>query len=270
MEIPALPTRPQPVPSTSGHMPARASPAALGTPHPTPASAVPSTLHGTQAPHPPIPSATAAPPTPGDATAAGHSAAVAPGEASAAAAPAVAGAATGSCAAVATATPATALPPAPNFPVPPGASAAAHCGRRPLRRRRRYDTASDAFPAHPLPRYPSRVPPAAASCSGRVHDTPACALSACRCSLGAWSFCRCQRLLEAGQERPYRYGRVPLCPPAEKRTAGLAPQCLRFSTSLQSSRPQLEQYSKRSSRRMRRATRPRRYAAASQSKFSPR
>ena len=71
--LPALPTRPLPAPSAGGYMPARASPAAPGIPHPTPASAVPSTLHGTQAPHPSVPSASAAPPTPGDADAAGHS-----------------------------------------------------------------------------------------------------------------------------------------------------------------------------------------------------
>ena len=51
-----------------------------------PASAVPSTLHGTQAPHFPVPSAAAATSTSGDA--AGHFAAVTPGAASAAAAPA--------------------------------------------------------------------------------------------------------------------------------------------------------------------------------------
>ena len=70
--------------------PARASTGAPGIPHPTTASTVPSTLHGTQAPHPPVPFASAAPPTPGDAAAAGQSAAVAPGEASAAAVPAAA------------------------------------------------------------------------------------------------------------------------------------------------------------------------------------
>ena len=77
--LPALSTRSPPAPSASGHMPARASPAAPGIPHPTPASAVPSTLHGIQAPHPPVPSASAALPTPGDTAAAGQSAAVAPG-----------------------------------------------------------------------------------------------------------------------------------------------------------------------------------------------
>ena len=57
MGLPALPTRPPLAPSAGGHMPARASTAAPGIPHLTPASAVPSTLHGTLAPHPPVPSA---------------------------------------------------------------------------------------------------------------------------------------------------------------------------------------------------------------------
>ena len=109
-------------------MPARASTAAPGIPHPTPASAVPSTIHGTQAPHPHVPSASAAPPTPGDAAAAGHPAAVAPGEASAAAVPAVVNAAAAPSAAEATAPPAVAPPPALSPPAPPGAAAAAHSG----------------------------------------------------------------------------------------------------------------------------------------------
>ena len=98
-------------------------------PHPTPASAVPSTLHGTQAPHPPVPSASAAPTTPGDAAAAGQSAPVAPGEASAAAVPAAANAAAAPSAAVATAPPAIAPPPAPSPPATPcAATAATHSG----------------------------------------------------------------------------------------------------------------------------------------------
>ena len=116
MGFPALPNRPPPTPSAGGHMPARASPAAAVIPHPTPASAVPSTLDGTQGPHPPVPSASAAPPTPGDAVAARQSSAVAPGEASAAAVPAVTNAATAPGVAVAAA-PAAVPPPAPN---PPG------------------------------------------------------------------------------------------------------------------------------------------------------
>ena len=105
-------------------------PHATGLPAlPTPASAVPSTLHGTQAPHPPVPSASAVPPTPGDAAAAGQSAPVAPGEASAAAVPAAANAAATPSSAVATAPPAVAPPPTPNPPTPPGAAtAAAHPG----------------------------------------------------------------------------------------------------------------------------------------------
>ena len=74
----------------------------------SPASAVPSALHGTQAPHPPVPSASAAPPIPGDAAAAG--------EASAAAVPAVANAAATPSATVATAMPVVAPPSAPNPP----------------------------------------------------------------------------------------------------------------------------------------------------------
>ena len=128
MGLPALPTRPPPAPSAGGHMPARASPAAPGIPHPTPASAVPSTLHGTHAPHPPVPSASAALPTPGDAAAAGHSAAVAPDEASEAAVPAVANAAAAPSAAVATAPPAAAPTPVPNPPAPTGAATAANSG----------------------------------------------------------------------------------------------------------------------------------------------
>ena len=142
MGFPALPTRPPPAPSAGGHMPARASPAAPGIPHPTSALAVPSTLHVTQAPRPPVTSASAAPPIPGDAAAAGHSTAVAPGEASAAAVPNVANAAAAPSAAVATATPAVAPPLAPNAPAPPTAAAAAHSGgatgttRLPLRSQR--------------------------------------------------------------------------------------------------------------------------------------
>ena len=127
MGLPALPTRPPPVPSAVGHMPTRASPAAPGIPHPTPASAVPSTLHGTQA-HPPVPSAAVAPPTPGVTAAAEPSSAVALGETSAGAAPAVANAAAAPNAAVATATPAIAPTPAPKPPATPDAAAAAHSG----------------------------------------------------------------------------------------------------------------------------------------------
>ena len=72
MGLPALPTRPPPAPSAGGLMPARVSLAAPGIPHPTPASAVPSTLHATQVPYPPVPSASAAPTTPPDAAAAGQ------------------------------------------------------------------------------------------------------------------------------------------------------------------------------------------------------
>ena len=86
-----------------------------------------------------------------------------------------------------------------------------------------------------------------------------------------WDVCRSQRCVEAGQVRPYRYGRVPLCSPCPmKRTAGLAPQRLRFSMRLQSSRPRLERSPKRFSWRMRCATFPRRYAAASHGRSSPR
>ena len=109
-------------------MPALATPLAPGIPHPTPASAVPSTLHGTQAPPPHVPSASVAPPAPEDAAAAGHPAAVAPGEASGGAVPAAAIAAAAPSAAVANAAPLLAPPPAPNPPAPPGAAAAAHSG----------------------------------------------------------------------------------------------------------------------------------------------
>ena len=64
-----------------------------------------STPHGTQAPHPPVPSARAVPPTLGDEAAAGKSVAVAPVEASAAAAPAVPNGAASASAAVVTASP---------------------------------------------------------------------------------------------------------------------------------------------------------------------
>ena len=145
MGLPALPTRPQPALSAGGHMPARASPIAPGIPHPTPASAVPSTLHGTQAPHPPVPSASAAPPTPGDAAAAGQSAPVALGEASAVAVPAAANVAAAPSAAAATAPAAVAPPPAPNPPPHP------RCGnsRRPTQRRHWHDTAPATLPARP-------------------------------------------------------------------------------------------------------------------------
>ena len=58
--LPALPTFPLPAPSAGKHMPARASFAAPGSPHPIPNLAASSTLDSAQAPHPPIPSATAA------------------------------------------------------------------------------------------------------------------------------------------------------------------------------------------------------------------
>ena len=67
-------------------MPARASPTAPGSLHPSSASAVRSTLHGTQASHPPVPSATATPPAAGDVAVARHSVAAAPAPASPAAA----------------------------------------------------------------------------------------------------------------------------------------------------------------------------------------
>ena len=121
MGLPALPTCPPPAPSDGGHMPVRASPT-------TPASAVPSTLHGTQAPHSPVPFARAAPSTPGDVAAAGHYAAVSPSEASEETAPAVANVAAAPSAAVATASPAIAPPPPLNPHAPPGAAAAAHSG----------------------------------------------------------------------------------------------------------------------------------------------
>ena len=125
---PALPTRPPPAPSTGGQIPARASPVAPGIPHLTPASVVPSTLHGTRVPHPqvPVPSVSGTPPTPGDAAAAGHFAAVAPGEASAAAVSAVANAADAPSAAVATATPhpPRSVPPHPPVLRPPPTPAA--------------------------------------------------------------------------------------------------------------------------------------------------
>ena len=89
---------------------------------------MPSTLHGTQAPHPPVPSASVAISTPGDAAAAGDSAAVAPGKASAAAVPSVANAAAATSATVATAIPAAAPLPALNPPAPPVATAVAHSG----------------------------------------------------------------------------------------------------------------------------------------------
>ena len=57
--------------------------------------------------------------------------------------------------------------------------------------------------------------------------------------------------------------------PLSHETAGLAPQRLRFSMSLQSLRPRLEQSPKRSLWRMRCATFPRRYAAASHGRSSP-
>ena len=107
------------------HIPARPSAAGPRFPHPTPTSAVPCTHHGTQAP--PVPSASAAQPTPGDAAAVGHCVAVAPGEASEAAVPAVANATAAPSAAVATEMPAVAPPPAPHPSAPPGASSA-HSG----------------------------------------------------------------------------------------------------------------------------------------------
>ena len=64
--------------------------------------------------------------------------------------------------------------------------------------------------------------------------------------------------------------RAALSPCPMKLTAGLAPQRLRFSMRLQSSWPRLEQSPKRSSWRMRCATFPRRYAAASHGRSLPR
>ena len=64
--------------------------------------------------------------------------------------------------------------------------------------------------------------------------------------------------------------RATLSPCTTKRTAELAPQRLRFCTSLLKSRPRLEQSPKRSSWRMRCATFPRHYAEASHGRSSPR
>ena len=91
-----------------------------------------------------------------------------------------------------------------------------------------------------------------------MRDTPACVLCGCRCSLGDWSVCRSQRCIEAGQVQVRAC--AALSPLPMKLTAGLAPQRLRFSMSLQSSQPRLEQASKRSSWGMRCATFPRHYA----------
>ena len=176
-----------------------ASFATPGSPYPTPASAEPSTLHGTQAPHPPVPSATAVPPTAVDVAAAGHRAA---------AAPAVGNAAAALGAAAATATAAVASPPAPIPPAPPGAAAAAHSGGT---------TGTTRLPSCSQ-RDPRRVDPLlylpwGAIGGGRVCATPACALCSCRCRLGYWGACRSQRCVEAGKIRRYFYRRAPLCPP---------------------------------------------------------
>ena len=66
----------------------------------------------------------------------------------------------------------------------------------------------------------------------------------------------------------HRYAGLSPCP--MKHTAGLAPQRLHFSMSLQSSRPRLEQSPKTSSWRMRCAAFPWRYAAASHDRCSRR
>ena len=89
MGLPAFPNRPPTALTAGGHMTARSSPASPCSPHPLPASAMPSTLHGTQTTHSPVPSAMAAPPTFEDAATAGNSAAVRPGVTSAAATPVV-------------------------------------------------------------------------------------------------------------------------------------------------------------------------------------
>ena len=88
--LPALPAQPQSASSVGGNKSAHASSTARGSPHHTAASAVPSALHSSQAPHPPVPSATAAPPTAADVSAAERSVAAACAADSAAAAPAVA------------------------------------------------------------------------------------------------------------------------------------------------------------------------------------
>ena len=78
--------------------------------------------------------------------------------------------------------------------------------------------------------------------------------------------------LSKGQPRSQDAQHQPaaLSPCPMKHTAGRAPLRLRFSMSLQSSRPRPEQSPKRSSWRMQCATSPRRYAAASHGRSSPR
>ena len=116
MAFPALPVRPLTAPSAGESTPAYAPFATPTNPCHTPALAMPSTLHGTQAPHAPVPTATAVPSTAAAMDATTYSAAAA----TAASAPA---------AAAATAEPVVAVPPAPPSPAPSGAAAAAHSDR---------------------------------------------------------------------------------------------------------------------------------------------
>lgn len=107
--LPALPARPASAPPAGVYMPACVNSAAPGSAHLTPALAVHSMLHCTQAPQPPVPSATAGLSTTADIATTEHSAAAAPAAAPAAAAPAAASAAV----APATAVPVVASPPHP-------------------------------------------------------------------------------------------------------------------------------------------------------------
>ena len=223
-------------------------------PHPTPASAMPSTFHGTQAPHPHVPSALAAPPTPGDAAATGHPAAVAPGEASAAAVPAVANAAAAPSTAVATALPAVAPPPRPIPPHPPVRQLPPPPAAPPARPGSRHAPSANPQRGDLLLYLPGR-PVVVDACV--THPLASSAVAAAAWGTGVSA--EAKDALKRDQ-----YGRtgagacrfVPL-------TAGQAPQRLRFSMRLQSSLPQLEQPPKTSSWRMRCATFPQRYAAAS-------